>query len=587
MQPLVKLKSTFWCFVYLFGICAMIPSFAAAQDFPAGKDLKADLVWAATDGICCQIYQSHYENGAWSGKVALTKNDLLNTTPAIDTGPDGVAWAVWSTVYDAGAELYYSFFKDNQWSVPSKIPTPFSSNTAPSIMINADNTPWLVWAGFDGEDDDIFFSRWNGRAWGAPVRISTDDTDPDTLPVIWKSDDGIIRVKWSGFGSGARSDVIVQWSETGWSEEMADTEQLYRAYLDNVSGMVPALPESVTQPRLASISLRVNGKNRSYRVYDIFKGVEKKMVAPLTSQSGQTAAGEDILIGFGDSITQGTPYIHTKGDGRRVGGYEPDLETLTRGIDWPTQVLNYGIGGETSREGYYRLGGVLRHYHSRYVLLLEGTNDSIYGISPYSTIQYLSGMIGISRSYHALPILATLLPDTKQNYGKDIPGDYNPQIIHLAHTKNIPLSDQYAAVIGNWSALTYDGRHPNTAGYQVMAETWLKSLPRAAVLTLDASGSRVRSARLNGRVNPQGVPTAAYFEYGLNAECGSRTETVNVGTGVTDVFPSAVINKLKRDTAYYFRVVASNIYGTVRAQTLSFRTVKGSTSAFLLLLLDD
>ncbi len=35
------------------------------------------------------------------------------------------------------------------------------------------------------------------------------------------------------------------------------------------------------------------------------------------------------IIAFGDSITKGTPYIDEEdGDGRRVGGYEPELEKL-------------------------------------------------------------------------------------------------------------------------------------------------------------------------------------------------------------------------------------------------------------------
>ena len=39
--------------------------------------------------------------------------------------------------------------------------------------------------------------------------------------------------------------------------------------------------------------------------------------------------------------------------------------------------------------------------------------------------------------------------------------------------ENIALADHYAALIDNWSRLSWtDGFHPNTAGYATMAQVW-------------------------------------------------------------------------------------------------------------------
>ena len=47
-----------------------------------------------------------------------------------------------------------------------------------------------------------------------------------------------------------------------------------------------------------------------------------------------------------------------------------------------------------------------------------------------------------------------------------------PLLRQLARDRNIALADHYNALIGNWPKLTYEGLHPNLAGYEVMARTW-------------------------------------------------------------------------------------------------------------------
>jgi len=575
-QILEKIKMTVWAVILVLATGAAIPLPALAQNLTGQKELHTDLVWAENNGENYQIYYSRYKGADWEEKIPLTENEWMNTTPTIGTGTDGRVWAVWSTISDEGTDLYYSVFEINEWSSPEKIPSPFSSNTSPSIVVDDNNIPWLVWAGFDGQDDDIFVSQWDGAAWTVPLRINHDNTTPDTLPVIWKDRDGTIRVQWAGYGDHGIQNMVTEWAGGVWSDEVAETGDAYRAFLDTAAAAMPDLPEFVRSPELSTVCLQVNGGKNAFRFRDMGSAPQEKVSS--LPKSAQPEAGEDIIIAFGDSITQGIPYITYNGDGRRVGGYEPYLEARTLGVGWPTQVLNYGVSGETSMEGFSRLSSVLNLHPARYVLLLEGTNDPIFGISSHSTLKYLKGMIVICLQHQISPIIATLPPDTKENSGKNLLVDYNPQIAELAHSKNVLLSDQYSALVGNWNSLTADGRHPNNAGYKIMADTWFNTLPKTTVTTLNATDGTITSAVLNGQVNPQGIMTIAYFEYGVDASFGHQTEKVNVGTGFDNVPLSVTVEDLEKDTTYVFRLVATNAYGTLIGETLAFKTGKSHSS---------
>ncbi len=307
-----------------------------AQNVPRENGLKAKIVWAENDGKNFQIYYSSYKDRIWTTKVALTNDNLMNTTPVIDVGNDGVVWVIWSVVSGATSDLYYCFFDGSAWSYPSKIPTPFSSNTSPSVLVAPDNVPWVVWAGFDGKDDDIFLSRWNGTSWETPSRVNRNDTDPDIVPTIWKNSGGSICVKWSGYTEKAYRNYVAEYTGEKWNEEREETGGEYHSIMEKLAGVMPDLPGFVKNLELAAVHLEVNGEKNAFRLRDMIDENRERTLSQTTETSEQTLAGEEIIIGFGDSITQGIPYVNSYGEGRRVGGYEPHLEALTQGTGWQT-----------------------------------------------------------------------------------------------------------------------------------------------------------------------------------------------------------------------------------------------------------
>ena len=80
------------------------------------------------------------------------------------------------------------------------------------------------------------------------------------------------------------------------------------------------------------------------------------------------------------------------------------------------------------------------------------------------------------------------------------------------------------------------------------------------------------SAKLNGSVNPHGLTTSVYFQYGTTAGYGLTTAP-QTKTGNTDQSVSANISGLSASTTYHFRIVTSNSAGTRYGSDRAFTTL--------------
>jgi hypothetical protein len=86
-----------------------------------------------------------------------------------------------------------------------------------------------------------------------------------------------------------------------------------------------------------------------------------------------------------------------------------------------------------------------------------------------------------------------------------------------------------------------------------------------AVSTLPVSRVTGTGATLNGNVNPKGLATTAWFEWGLTTNYGNATARTSVGAA-DPTNTSATVTGLTPTIAYHFRAAASNsvavVYGT-------------------------
>ena len=109
-------------------------------------------------------------------------------------------------------------------------------------------------------------------------------------------------------------------------------------------------------------------------------------------------------------------------------------------------------------------------------------------------------------------------------------------------------------------------------------ETFTTGGPPTAT-TGSGSGATTTTSTLSGTVNPEGVDTTYYFQYGTTASLGSTTAAGDAGAGTTAESVSTIVTGLTPDTTYDFRLVATNELGSADGVTETFATAESSCVA--------
>ena len=105
----------------------------------------------------------------------------------------------------------------------------------------------------------------------------------------------------------------------------------------------------------------------------------------------------------------------------------------------------------------------------------------------------------------------------------------------------------------------------------VVHVTTLSPTGPPAVITNPATLIMSHSAKLNGAVDPHGLSTTVYFQYGRTISYGSRTPNqMKTGNNYQNV--SANIAGLTAHTTYHFRIVGTNTAGTRYGGDRTFTT---------------
>ncbi|HEX4085853.1 MAG TPA: hypothetical protein VHY22_13150 [Chthoniobacteraceae bacterium] len=93
-----------------------------------------------------------------------------------------------------------------------------------------------------------------------------------------------------------------------------------------------------------------------------------------------------------------------------------------------------------------------------------------------------------------------------------------------------------------------------------------------AVVTGSASSVTTTSVTLNGTVNPNGVSTTAFFQYGSSNLYGSATTSVSAGSGTSAAPVGIPLSGLQEGSPYHYRLVAANTSGTTYGDDQTFAT---------------
>jgi len=97
--------------------------------------------------------------------------------------------------------------------------------------------------------------------------------------------------------------------------------------------------------------------------------------------------------------------------------------------------------------------------------------------------------------------------------------------------------------------------------------------PPTAV-TEAATAVRYEEATLKGKVDPEGLATTYWFEYGKTESYGTKipVSPASVGSGTSDVEVKQTPTGLSQSTTYHFRIVAENESGTAEGEDKTFTT---------------
>jgi lysophospholipase L1-like esterase len=177
---------------------------------------------------------------------------------------------------------------------------------------------------------------------------------------------------------------------------------------------------------------------------------------------------KDVCVALGDSITVGT-FIDNYAD-----TYVARLSAA-----WGKTVYNKGKAGTYSSYGANVIDSILAQYNPKYITIFYGNNDDgFYDVN--WIIGNLRYMIRSAKANGTKPVIATLTPVFGQwAWRKPSEIILNGRIRQLASEEGISCADLEAAFAWNPDYIILpDGMHPNSAGHQIIANTFYSALTR-------------------------------------------------------------------------------------------------------------
>lgn len=144
-------------------------------------------------------------------------------------------------------------------------------------------------------------------------------------------------------------------------------------------------------------------------------------------------------------------------------------------------------------------------------------------------------------------------------YSTPTPGYISGLKSNTLYYYRLSAKNRFATVTGATYSFKTNGTPPPT-------------VIKTTVRTSSATDITRDTATLNGQVNPNGVPTNYWYEYGTDTNFGSVTGYQATNSGTTFMSVPASISGLDPITKYYFRLNAQNQFGTVTGSTSNFTT---------------
>ncbi len=161
----------------------------------------------------------------------------------------------------------------------------------------------------------------------------------------------------------------------------------------------------------------------------------------------------------------------------------------------------------------------------------------------------------------------TLDVATNSSFTNYVTGYHN---LNVGNTLSRSVAGLSASTTYYYRVRAYNG-NGTSGNSNVISVTTLPPTGRPVVITNPATLITSHSATLNGTVDPHGLSTTVYFQYGRTISYGLRTPNqIKTGNNYQNV--TANISGLIAHTTYHFRIVGTNTAGTRYGGDRTFTT---------------
>ena len=396
-------------------------------------------------------------------------NSYSALDPQLIIDGTGKIWLFWVGQLRNCDEILYTTFDGEKWKEPSSLNQfPDVPHITPSIALDFYSFPHVVWSSYDGDDYELYYSYWDGNKWHKEEKITNNLNTGDTFPCISLFLDEIPTVAWVKNVESKHEVWLIHKNVEEWSHEIkiSGNENITKPpKLISSGGKIAVLWQTGTEIKAFLI--------QPYELQEISffpKNIRDSFLITLELDKNK-------YIGFGNSITYGIINLIPAPD----KGYIPRLEKLIDENISDGTVLNRGVGGEYTSGGLSRINSVINNDRAKTIFLMEGTNDMKDTKISIDTAAFnLQEMAKKCLDFEMTVFLSSIIPrlSWSEMLKERILG-LNNKIRSIASNLKLYFVDQFNAFYnypGGWTTLYSDATHPNETGYQLMANTWYKSL---------------------------------------------------------------------------------------------------------------
>jgi lysophospholipase L1-like esterase len=174
-----------------------------------------------------------------------------------------------------------------------------------------------------------------------------------------------------------------------------------------------------------------------------------------------------------DGVTTSSFYVCDGDDAKNKGGYQPSARSKISAQGVSVDLYNWGFAGELSSQILGRVSQAMSARPAKYVFIMAGINDVGFGISSGSIAFNVRRMIDRVCERGLIPVLGLITPRFDGGSYNSKIQVINDAIREYAESLNVPVADNYNALIGNWNAYqSGDNLHIGNAGDSAMATQW-------------------------------------------------------------------------------------------------------------------